>query len=72
VSLPASGSLAVVRTSSPGKNFLRNQLCISEDNNPELGRFFADPKDGGVVELNKALALDTNLFYHDVSSLNVP
>jgi hypothetical protein len=36
VSLPASGSMAVVRTTKADHFFLNKALCIAQDNNPEV------------------------------------
>lgn len=38
VSLPASGSLAVLRIKGADKLFLNQALCILKDNNPEVRR----------------------------------
>jgi hypothetical protein len=65
VSLPASGSMAVVRTKKADKFFLNRALCIADDNNPELGKFFADPSGGNEAELDVALQRDDVFFYSD-------
>mmetsp|Transcript_50639 Transcript_50639/g.94330 ORF Transcript_50639/g.94330 Transcript_50639/m.94330 type:complete len:725 (+) Transcript_50639:355-2529(+) len=55
VALPSSGSLAVVFAKKADELFISRSLCIVRDNNPELGRFFLDPVDGGDAALDTAL-----------------
>lgn len=54
VNLDGSGLRATVKK-RPAKGFLRDELCIEDDNNPALGQFFADPGEGSESDLTSAL-----------------
>ena len=43
VNLPASSSLAQVTKSETDRSFLSQQMCIVQDNNAELSKYFTDP-----------------------------
>ena len=47
-------------------SFVSQQLCIVEDNSPELGRFFADPGHatsvGGPAQVNTCILSLVNTF----------
>eukprot|EP00892_Ulva_mutabilis_P008943 jgi/Ulvmu1/6420/UM003_0049.1 len=55
VSLPASGSLTVLKRKANGDSFTRSLFCIVDENNPNFGTFFEDPEPATAAILEEAL-----------------
>ncbi|KAK3258180.1 hypothetical protein CYMTET_32765, partial [Cymbomonas tetramitiformis] len=64
VNLPSSSSLTVVRKEPSDDDWsFSSQLCIAQDNNAELGYFFADPEPGDGADLTNRIDEDDTDFW---------
>eukprot|EP00899_Mesostigma_viride_P013077 jgi/Mesvir1/21770/Mv04171-RA.1 len=63
VNLPSSSGLASVKVQTEDSGFLSALLCITDDNNAALGKFFLDPPAAKPADLSAALLSKDNAYF---------
>jgi len=63
VNLPSGSSLGYVKRQQADDGFFESQLCIVDDNNAALGRFFVDPPAATAAMLDAALVEEADYFW---------